>query len=197
MSRRFDDRSRKLARERYWDEHDKTRYTCPDCGRGRDEIVGEFQVHHKSGNPHDNRLEHLVGLCGFCHRLREDKKPSLERIRAFRDSGASRRGREVSGAVSAFIDERVCLCSEGRAHEWVDPIRVWFSAFEGFCEDRGLRVSKDLFNELVFALIDGPETSLEFHNGGVMVIGPDPHGTRGCDCFTAEDVSAEHAGWWR
>jgi len=89
VSRNFDDRSRKLARERFWEAHDKRSYTCPDCGRGREQIVGEFQVHHKSGNPHDNRLDQLVALCGFCHRLREDKKPSIERIKRYRQSGTS------------------------------------------------------------------------------------------------------------
>jgi nucleoside 2-deoxyribosyltransferase len=81
----FENRSRRLARERYWKEHPKEEYECPDCGRGRGDIVGEFQVHHKSENPHDNRLDRLVGLCGFCHRLREGKKPSLERIKRYRE----------------------------------------------------------------------------------------------------------------
>jgi nucleoside 2-deoxyribosyltransferase len=31
----------------------------------------------------------LVALCGFCHRLREDKKPSLERIEKYRDQEAT------------------------------------------------------------------------------------------------------------
>lgn len=81
----FDDRSRRLARERYWQQHSKAEYECPDCGRGQEQVVDEFQVHHKSGDPHDNRIEQLVGLCGFCHRLREDKKPSLKRIEQFRN----------------------------------------------------------------------------------------------------------------
>jgi nucleoside 2-deoxyribosyltransferase len=85
----FDDRSRRLARERYWQKYAKDEYNCPDCGRGQQQIIGKFQVHHKSDNPHDNRIEQLIGLCGFCHRLREDKKPSLERIKKYRDQEAT------------------------------------------------------------------------------------------------------------
>lgn len=79
----FNNRSRSLARDRYWEKHSRENYNCPDCDRGQDDIIGKFQVHHKSGNPHDNRLDQLIGLCGFCHKLREDKKPSLKRIKRF------------------------------------------------------------------------------------------------------------------
>lgn len=53
-------------RERYWNEHDEESYTCPDCGRGKDE-VSEFQVHHKDGNPTNGDGENLVALCKECH----------------------------------------------------------------------------------------------------------------------------------
>jgi hypothetical protein len=81
----FDNRSRRIARERYWEKHSKADYECPDCGRGKEQVVGGFQVHHKSDNPHDNRMDKLVALCGFCHQLREEKKPSLKRIKQFRN----------------------------------------------------------------------------------------------------------------
>lgn len=77
--------SRKLARDLFWNEHDKTVYRCPDCARGESEIAGSFEVHHKNGEPFDNRPENHVGLCGLCHKLREDKKPSLREIRNLRD----------------------------------------------------------------------------------------------------------------
>jgi hypothetical protein len=113
----FDDRSRRLARERYWQHHSKAKYECPDCGRGREEVVGEFQVHHKSGNPYDNRIEKLVALCGFCHRLREDKKPSLKRIKKFRDQGkkVSETGAEPEPEIGQ--DDTPVIYTAGRM-EW-------------------------------------------------------------------------------
>ena len=53
-------------RERYWNENDKLSYTCPDCGRGFEE-VSEFQVHHKDENPANGELDNLVALCKECH----------------------------------------------------------------------------------------------------------------------------------
>jgi len=142
----FDNRSRKLARERYWQVHSKNEYSCPDCGRGQDEIVGEFQVHHKSGNPHDNRLERLIALCGFCHRLREDKKPSLERIEAYRDQEATEPEPERDPVVEKNAEPLIYTAGRMVWHdgedssyrasiEQVDPVRkpVWET--EGFnCE---------------------------------------------------------------
>ena len=57
---------RQKHRERYWNEHDKQSYTCPDCGGGLEE-VSEFQVHHKDGNPTNGDPENLVALCKECH----------------------------------------------------------------------------------------------------------------------------------
>lgn len=82
----FKNRSRKLARESYWEAHDRDTYECPDCGRGEDEIKGRFEVHHKNGEPLDNRPENRVALCRVCHNLREDKKPSIKQIENLRDS---------------------------------------------------------------------------------------------------------------
>lgn len=81
----FKDRSRKLARQRYWEENKREGYRCPDCGRSEKEIVGSFEVHHKNGEPMDNRPENHVALCRLCHNLREDKKPSKKQIRNLRD----------------------------------------------------------------------------------------------------------------
>lgn len=88
---------RSQARDVYWSDNDRANYICPDCGRSAAQIRGEFEVHHKDGNPHNNESENLVGLCSFCHNLREDKKPSLNDIRQFRDSEAlrGRSGRTV------------------------------------------------------------------------------------------------------
>lgn len=53
-------------REKYWKDHDKLSYSCPDCGRGFDD-VSEFQVHHKDGNPTNGDSENLIALCKECH----------------------------------------------------------------------------------------------------------------------------------
>jgi nucleoside 2-deoxyribosyltransferase len=98
----FSDRSRSLARDRYWEKHPREDYNCPDCGRGQDDIIGKFHVHHKSRNPHDNRLDQLIGLCGFCHKLREDKKPSLKRIKRFQKQD----NRETVNAEKTEIQHR-------------------------------------------------------------------------------------------
>lgn len=68
--------SRTIARKRFWSENDKSQYSCADCNRTEQEIQGTFEVHHKNGNPYDNRLENLVGVCSVCHAIREDRKPS-------------------------------------------------------------------------------------------------------------------------
>jgi hypothetical protein len=82
----YKDRSRRIARELFWEENDRKSYVCPDCGRTEDEINGKFEVHHKNGEPMDNRPENHVGLCRLCHNLREEKKPSIESIKTLRNS---------------------------------------------------------------------------------------------------------------
>jgi nucleoside 2-deoxyribosyltransferase len=104
----YKDRSRKLARESYWQRHDRDSYECPDCGRTEDEIQGRFEVHHKNGEPLDNRPENRVGLCRLCHNLREDKKPSIEQIRNARD-GLTDDNDQDDAAVAATEVESVYL----------------------------------------------------------------------------------------
>ena len=57
---------RKVHREKFWREHNKTEYTCPECGRGFGE-VSEFQVHHIDGDVQNGDMDNLVGLCKQCH----------------------------------------------------------------------------------------------------------------------------------
>lgn len=83
---KYKERSRKIARDRYWKENDRESYRCPDCGRTEDDLRNGFEVHHKSGSPMDNRPENLVALCRPCHNIREGKKPSLEDIKHLRDN---------------------------------------------------------------------------------------------------------------
>lgn len=82
----YKDKSRKIARQSYWEDHDRATYECPDCGRTEDELRHGFEVHHKNGEPMDNRPENRVALCRPCHNLREGKKPSKRDIEQMRDS---------------------------------------------------------------------------------------------------------------
>jgi hypothetical protein len=69
--------SRQKARREFWKEHEKHEYNCPDCGREIGEIRHTFEVHHKDGDPENNDMDNLVGLCRPCHNIREGKKPSI------------------------------------------------------------------------------------------------------------------------
>ncbi|AFH21991.1 putative HNH endonuclease [environmental Halophage eHP-14] len=204
---RYDDRSRKLARERYWDKHDKETYKCPDCGRGQGEIVGEFQVHHKSRNPHDNRLERLIGLCGYCHRLREGKKPSLQRLRKLRDNNSKIADAHIHEFVQSFIDERLCLCSEGRDYAWFDVIQVHYSALDEHLKQWGYEINDKFRTDLISAYRLLPETRISFemrHDADsaaltITISGPDANGRRACDCLSSKDLSRDNRflGDWR
>jgi len=82
---RLRNRHRSLAREAFWNEHDKDSYECPGCGRKHSECQSGIEVHHKSGHPLDNREENLSGMCRLCHMLAEGKKPALKHIKELRD----------------------------------------------------------------------------------------------------------------
>jgi DNA-directed RNA polymerase subunit RPC12/RpoP len=85
----YKNRSRSIARDRFWSDKRKSEYSCPDCGRGRSKIQGPFEVHHKDGDAYNNSMENLVGLCPLCHKLRENKKPSTKEVERLRDAGAT------------------------------------------------------------------------------------------------------------
>lgn len=82
---RYKKKSRKLARQHFWEKHDRESYACPDCGREEEDVAYSFEVHHKNGEPMDNRPENHVALCRTCHNLREGKKPSLDQIQRLRN----------------------------------------------------------------------------------------------------------------
>ncbi|WP_164932813.1 nucleoside 2-deoxyribosyltransferase domain-containing protein [Halorubrum amylolyticum] len=88
MERKWKRKSRKLAREMFWEKHDRETYECPDCGRQEEELLNTFEVHHKDGQPMDNRPENHVALCRPCHNLREGKKPSIGEIRNLRSQSS-------------------------------------------------------------------------------------------------------------
>lgn len=72
---------REKAREKFWSQNDRGSYRCPDCGRSEFELLESFEVHHIDGDPHNNSIDNLVGLCQPCHNLREGKKPSTRKTK--------------------------------------------------------------------------------------------------------------------
>lgn len=76
-------RRRKQARSRhtnrYWQNHDKETYLCPDCGRGI-ESVWRFEVHHIDENPLNGDPDNLIALCFECHRRRHGQEPKRESL---------------------------------------------------------------------------------------------------------------------
>lgn len=77
MSTGLESSSRRVARLRFWEEHDHDSYTCPDCDRGLDR-VDEFDVHHEDGDPFNNKLENLIALCHRCHMWRHHDGPTVK-----------------------------------------------------------------------------------------------------------------------
>lgn len=143
----YKNRSRSIARERYWEKHDKSSYTCPDCGRTEKEIPGTLEVHHKAGNAYDNSLDNLVGLCNLCHCLREEKKPPIREIKALRDSESdvSNESLEIPHIVWCFIDDRV---QKALDTPYVNPFSVWWNEWENYAE-----------NSAAMGIIDDPDVS--------------------------------------
>jgi len=125
--KKYNNRSRRIARELYWENHDKDTYECPDCGRTEDEIVGGFEVHHKNGEPMDNRPENQVGLCPLCHNLREGKKPSIEQIKNLR-SGSKPQGNETkSGKPTVYLAGSM-ESSKSKTQHWRDCLADYYGS---------------------------------------------------------------------
>lgn len=181
-SRRLSNRSRKIARERFWDEHDKASYSCPDCGRQQAEGV-DIEVHHKQGEVMDNRLESLVGLCRVCHALRENRKPAYDWIEQLRDDHADTSDISFSSDLERFVDSQVCFCGG----EVEADLSRWATLYD-FSRSRGRR-GTDARTELVALFNDLPGAELSWQaDGTVIVRGPS---LRPCDCFTMEQWRQE------
>lgn len=102
----YKQRSRNLARSRFWDNHDHDSYECPDCGRGLDEIRSDtFEVHHKDGDAYNNSMENLVALCRPCHNIREGKKPSLNEIKHLLNQNTRSLGNRSKTDLFLHLDE--------------------------------------------------------------------------------------------
>jgi len=110
---RYKKRSRKIARQLFWEKHDRDEYSCPDCGRLEEEVSYSFEVHHKNGEPMDNRPENHVALCRTCHNLRENKKPSMGQIQRLRNQVKKDQTdpRDDSGVPEVYLAG--CMDNEG------------------------------------------------------------------------------------
>jgi len=159
---RLKNKSRKIARERYWNEHDKETYQCPDCGREEDEIQRGFEVHHDSGDAFDNSVDNLVALCNFCHCIREGRKPPIDAIEKVQndlsevtaDKSESvvkspefeppNDDRYIPMGVYQFVNKRV----RARSQPWANPLGFWWDIFQqsSFYEENHSRL--DLMNGL-------------------------------------------------
>lgn len=74
---------------------------CVHCGKTEEEEVEEvgrkLHIHHKNGNPNDNRFENLAPLCSSCHITLHNK------LRANTEEFTG--NRRIIRAVSSILDE--------------------------------------------------------------------------------------------
>jgi hypothetical protein len=166
----YTDKSRRLARETYWQVHDRDTYECPDCGRSEEELQGTFEVHHKNGQPLDNRLENRVALCRVCHLLREGKKPSQAAIQRLRDQYANAAEPSLPESVRVYCEEIPPIGSEGRP--WTDSLGVWMSFYQDWCDRTGYQVAAP--DQLVRGLREHCDATVQWENDHVFIHGPDP-----------------------
>jgi len=160
--------SRKVAREVYWDEHDRELYECPDCGRTEGEFPGTFEVHHVRGNPMDNRVENLVGLCRLCHPLREGKKPSIDHIESLREGYRSTDDNyDMDPAIKSYL-------TQCRVRKWGDPFDVYWDQFGQWIQ-RELGTNPLSKEDLLEGLIEYEHADVSIHpQGHIEVKGIDP-----------------------
>jgi hypothetical protein len=166
---RMKDRHRRLARERFWDEHDRSEYECPDCGRSKPD-VGKFEVHHKDGDPHNNSIQNLIGLCRYCHCVREDRKPPMEAIVAMREVNSSNHTlQQVDRRVVNFVQDQ----TEEPPHDaYVEPFDMLIREFE---REYSVEANDALIRDMEIALneiMDADVGQYVFEKGeGVFVEG--------------------------
>jgi len=83
--------AREDHRSLYWHMHDYESYTCPDCGRGVDEVEG-FDIHHIDRDPLNGALWNLIGVCRRCHGWRHGDRSDIS-------------GLSIDEWKQAFVDE--------------------------------------------------------------------------------------------
>lgn len=66
--------ARRIAKQKFWREHDRESYVCPGCGSETGGVEW-WEVHHKDGDPMNNDIENLVALCRTCHYREHDRTP--------------------------------------------------------------------------------------------------------------------------
>jgi nucleoside 2-deoxyribosyltransferase len=81
----------------------------------QEEIKGKFEVHHKNGEPLDNRPENRIAVCRACHNLREGKKPSIKHIQNLRD-GLADNSESKSGPNTISESQSVYLAGTMTYH---------------------------------------------------------------------------------
>lgn len=96
-----------MARNIFWDSHDKESYCCADCQRRLEQISGTFEVHHIDGNPYNNDPENLVGLCKACHAIREDRKPGTDSIRRILEQFSNGGGQNQQDQTAFLIASEI------------------------------------------------------------------------------------------
>jgi hypothetical protein len=143
---RMKDKHRRLARKRFWGDHDRSEYECPDCGRTESEVE-RFEVHHKDGDAHNNSINNLVGLCTYCHCVREDRKPPMEAIMSMRDVRDSDHSlSDLDPRVVEFVREQT---GEPPHENYVEPLGMLLEEFE---QTYDKRVSEQIGQDLEMAL---------------------------------------------
>ena len=155
------DKHRRLAREMFWNDHDRETYECPDCGRAESESAGRFEVHHSNGSPLDNREENRVALCRLCHCLREDRKPPIEEIRKLRDQ-VDRGPTTLPWTVRSFAEDH---CRTAKRPGWTNPLDVWIDEFEMYCLESFCRPTDCTPREFLRGLEEIGGAEVKWHDG--------------------------------
>jgi len=73
---------RTSARERFWSEYDRSDYECPSCGSDDAPI----EVHHRDGDPFNNHLVNLIGVCHNCHQQEHKRRATVAAVSEWKDS---------------------------------------------------------------------------------------------------------------
>jgi len=167
-NKRYKDKHRRLARNRFWQKHDKEAYRCPDCSRKHDEINDGFEVHHKNGNAVDNSIDNLVAVCQACHNIRENKKPSMRQINQMQKLLSERASRQYSDELIHYCDAHVNV--NPNDSPWADNLKTWWSFYKKHMGDN-TKITKI---QLATALRDRCNAKLEYRNGGILIVGPSP-----------------------